>query len=517
MKMLPKILAVAALAAISAWPAAAQDASERLVITDASGDRGLLAPFVHQQRGPGYFYTTYVFDSLLDQDAAGKIVAGLASAWSCTDDGMSCDITLNPAARWHDGAPVTAEDVAFTFGYMTAHPYSWVSVANIDNAEVLSSDAVRVTLKRPDASFIPSTLVGLPILPQHIYQSVEAPEQFTAPEATIGSGPYKLVSFDKALRRYLFEANADYYRGAPRFGQLVIVEMTPEAAIAAAKAGEVDVIGDLPFDLVDMAREAGLYVTTATSNHPVRLGFNHRGLFSQTSLRRALAHVLDRQELVGIVYQDAAVVADLGYFQKGSPWRADSEDAVYAHDEDQAAALFEAQGWSRGADGKWSNGGTPVVLRLMTDRSLSKLATALADQLEAFGIGVDLQILETAALQERAQSGEYDISLFASSTLGDPGGIARRVLGPVWNSDGYADPDGKMKALLDAQSVAVDADARLQLLHQFQALYAEELPALMLANPIWASASNGKVEPRFLPDGVAIGIPMALPKSIFLP
>lgn len=72
-----------------------------------------------------------------------------------------------------------------------------------------------------------------------------------------------------------------------------------------------------------------------------------------------------------------------------------------------------------------------------------------------------------------------------------------------------------MRGLIEAQSAATDPEERLKLLHRFEALYAEELPSLMLVNALWATGHNDRISPAFLPDGVASGIPMALHKSMF--
>ncbi|MBB4303189.1 peptide/nickel transport system substrate-binding protein [Rhodobium orientis] len=486
------------------------------MIADASSDRGMPAPYVHHKNGPGYIYTSYVFDTLIDHGANGDLTPGLAESWTLSDDGLVADLTLNDKARWHDGTPVTAEDVAFTFAYMTDHPYVLTSVAMVDTVEAISKDHARITLKRPYAGLQSGPLLSLPILPKHIYQDQPAPERFVDRKAATGSGPYKLVSYDKAQGRYLFERNDGYYRGTPKFRQVAIVKMAPDAALQAMAAGEVDVIGSLPWTKVEAAKKAGLNVLSARSNHPVRLVFNHQGMFREKDLRHALAFAIDRQALIDVVYQDGAVVAETGYFQMGSPWRRETADPDYAHDADKAAALFRQNGWERGDDGRWHRDGSPVVLRLIADKSFNNLATALADQLEAFGISVDLRILERAAQQEHVRTGDFDLALFTASTMGDPNGVARRVTSPMfWRGDRFQDSEA-MKAAIRAQAGALDHAERLDQLHRFQALYAEELPAYMLVNPIWTTVHSDKVTPRYLGDGVAFGIPSALHKSMFL-
>jgi peptide/nickel transport system substrate-binding protein len=492
----------------------AQDGGrQRLVITDAKGDRGMLAPYLHHKDGPGYLYTTYVFDALVGQDDAGRPEPALASAWTMSADGLVFDIHLNARARWHDGQPVTAGDVAFTFDYMATHPYAFASIAGVAKAEVVAADHVRIHLKRPDASFLSSTLVALPILPQHVYSSETAPERFTDAQAAIGSGPYKLARYDKAQGRYLLDRNPDYYRATPKFEQVAIVQMAPEPSLEAMKAGEVDVVSNLPMDRLPQAEAAGAKVLTAPSNHPVRLTFNHRRRFADRAVRLAVAQALDRQTLVDIVYRGAAIVAETGYFQKDSSWGV--ETPAPAHDPEKSRALLRDAGWTTSADGRWTLDGNPVRLSLVTDKNFARLATVIAGQLESFGLPVDVRILETAALQDGLKSEDYDLALLASSTMGDPGGIARRVIGDAWSSDRFPDKTGEMKRLLDEQAVTTDPQARLSLLHRFQALYAEELPSLMLVNPIWATAYDDKVTPRFLPDGIAIGIPSGLHKSMF--
>ncbi len=507
--------AIAVVVASATLPVHADGADERLVIASARSDRGMPAPYVHQKNGPGYIYTSYVFDTLIDHGPDGGLAPGLAKSWTLSDDGLVCDLMLEEKARWHDGKPVTAEDVAFTFAYMSDHPYVLASVDMVDTVVAISKEHVRITLKQPYAGLQFGLLLSLPILPKHVYQDQTTPERFVDKKAATGSGPYKLVSYDKAQGRYLFERNEGYYRGTPKFRQVAIVKMAPDAALQAMAAGKVDVIGSLPWTKVDAARQAGLNVLSARSNHPVRLVFNHQGLFREKTLRHALALAIDRQTLVDVVYQNGAIVAETGYFQKGSPWRSESADPAYAHDADKAVALFRRNGWERGDGGRWHRDGSPIVLKLIAAKRFNNLATALADQLEAFGISIDLRILERAAQQEHVRTGDFDLALFTASTMGDPTAIAHRVLSPMfWRGDRFQ--NDAMTSAIRAQARAVDHAERLRHLHRFQALYAEELPAYMLVNPIWTTVHSDKVTPRYLVDGVAFGIPNAMHKSMFL-
>ncbi len=495
--------------------AAAED-TKPLVIVDSVGDRGMLAPFVHHRNGFAYVYTSYLFDALASQDKDGKIVPALANAWTISDDGLVCDITLNKNARWHDGEPVTSEDVVFSFTYHAEKAYHFLSLRTIAKVEAIAADKVRVTLKRPDAALEGSALISMPILPKHIYKDQPTPARFTDAKAAIGSGPYKLVKYDKAQGRYLLESNKDYCCGKPKFDQIVIAKMGPEAAIQAMKTGQVDIIGKLPYSKLPAAKKAGLNVLTNPGKHPIRLVFNHGGLFGDKSLRHGLAYAIDRQALVDVAYpKGAAVVAETGYFQKGTPWFSEQSDPGYAFDAEKAAGLLTKGGWTKDARGKWSLNGEPLKLRLIAEKRTKGLATALAEQLEAFGIGMEVRLLQRAAIVERAKKKQYDLALFTASSLGDPSGATRRVFGKVWRSDGYT-PGEPMKMAMKAQASAVTKEERMKHLSKFQTLYAEELPSYILVDTLWTTVHSDRVTPFYMPNGIALGVPLALHKSILL-
>lgn len=513
------ILSKAALAAsaimVSHKPSAAANGDEHLVIADARGDYGLLAPFAHAANGPAYVYTSYVFDALVGQDNAGVPVPALADHWEPSDDGKDWNIVLNTRARWHDGAPVSASDVAFTIACMKENPYLFASTAGIQSVETADARTLTLRLAKPDSGFVNSVLCALPIMPRHIYEGKAEAVRLGDRIASTGSGPYRLAEYDKAQGRYLLTRNPDYYRGRPRFEQILIGRMGPDAALVEMQRGAVDIIPDLPVALVPRAKAVGAGVLIARSNHPERVVFNHRGLFATRNMRHAIAHILDRQALLDTVYPGQAVIAEIGYFQSGSQWHSDINLPAYPTDAVSAEKLLISEGWARTSNNGWLSKGEPIRLRLLTDGRYRRTATVVAEQLERFGLGVDLRILEAAALQQLIQSDDFDLLIRATSTIGDPGTIAGRVLANGWSGDRFPDTDGRFRSLLDEQAQTADPEQRRRILGRFQRAYAEELPSLMLVNPLWATAHNERVRPAFLPDGIGGGIPMSVPKSIF--
>ncbi len=131
-----KMLCVVALLIISASllleaPAAAQAQVQEIRIGDSKGDWGSPNAYRHYPRGPGYIRMSWVFDTLVWKDREGYMPA-LADSWSYDPAKMAFTFNLNPKAKWHDGQPVTAQDVAFTIEYFKKYPYSWISVDDIE-------------------------------------------------------------------------------------------------------------------------------------------------------------------------------------------------------------------------------------------------------------------------------------------------------------------------------------------------------------------------------------------------
>ncbi|WP_260106112.1 ABC transporter substrate-binding protein [Phaeobacter inhibens] len=230
-----------------------------------------------------------------------------------------------------------------------------------------------------------------------------------------------MAAYDKAQGRYRLEATEDHPLGRPRFDQIWIVKMGPDAALQAMSAGEVDVISYLPPDRLPEALSAGFAVETSPSDHVLRLGFNHRGQFQKKELRQAIAYAVDRSALLAIAFPGVAELAETGYFQPGSKWQSDEATEGYAYDPAQARDLLLAAGWTQNRAGRWQTQGEEIRLRLLTDGREVKPARVIAEQLEAFGFAVDLRVMEVAALRSLVADGDYDLTLFSSSTLGRSG------------------------------------------------------------------------------------------------
>ncbi|HBR98919.1 MAG TPA: ABC transporter substrate-binding protein, partial [Gammaproteobacteria bacterium] len=398
-------LAIGVLAIASILLSAPAASEERLVIADGRGDWGGLAPYLHIPRGPGYVYTSFVFDTLLWKDETGKLSPALAQAWHHDDSGLCYRFTMREDATWHDGRVLGVDDVVFTIAYMQQHPYRFVDLGPIESARRLSERDAEICMHKPYAPFLTTIAASLPILPKHIYHKVEQPDRFRTSEAMIGSGPYRVDIYNRAQGRYRLLRNDNYYGGSPRYKAIHIAKMQPDAALVALQKGEVDVMA-VSHDRVPQFIEAGVALQRQLSNHPYRLVFNHGGSFRETALRQALAYAIDRQALLDVVYPDRAIVAAVGYFQGDA---ATPDLAPYAYAPKKAAALLQAQGWERQTNGRWHTEDAPVTLSLIASPKARLLAEAVAAQLHTFGIEITLRLEQGPQLSQRLKKHNFDL------------------------------------------------------------------------------------------------------------
>ena len=124
--------------------------------------------------------------------------------------------------------------------YIKDHPYNWVDSSVVENAKATDDSTVKITLTKDYAPFLDQVAGTLPIMPEHVYKDVSDPANFKDAAALTGTGPFKLVNYDKAQGTYLYEANEDYYQGAPKVKQIKFVKISLEMSAAALEKGDVD-------------------------------------------------------------------------------------------------------------------------------------------------------------------------------------------------------------------------------------------------------------------------------------
>jgi peptide/nickel transport system substrate-binding protein len=486
---------------------------EVYTIADPAGDWGFPSPYGHYDRGPGILRMSFLFDTLIWRDAEGFVPA-LAGSWEYIGEETAYLFELRPNVTWHDGEPFTAEDVAFTFRYLEQHPYSLADISMVAAVEVLDDYRLKVKLHEPSAPFLTRVAGAVPILPEHIWQSVENPKEFNRPEAVIGTGPYKLADYNREQGSYLYLANEDYYLGVPLVKQLRFVKLNPQLAGAALLRGEINYT-PIPPDMLAQLQDKDVSILKADNDWALKLMFNHtKEPFSSKEFRQGLAYAIDRQELVDITKRGFGLAGSPGLLSETSAWYNGSVMA-YEYDQEKALSMFRQAGYYYDA-GKLVKNGEPVVFTLLFDPDTERESQLLKSQLERVGIELQLRSVEAKTRDSLVLDWQFELALLGHGGLGtDPSFYTQVIVGPSFHSARYT-ANEQLNSLIKDQLKTMDRTGRLELLSEIQEIYAEEMPSLTLYYPDNYFAHDGQIELYNTWQGVATGVPLPLNKLAFV-
>jgi len=513
MKLIGKGLLVLAMVLILSSSVNAEEKVAVYTIGDTTGDWGFPSPYGHYSRGPGYVRMSLIFDTLVWKDQSG-LVPALAESWQMEGNDAYV-FNLRKNATWNDGEKFTAADVVFTFDYIKQHPYQWVNSKPVKKAEALDDYTVKITLNGTYAPFLEMVAGTLPILPEHIYKSVEDPVQFQEDKALVGTGPYKLVNYDKAQGTYLYEAYDGYYLGAPKVTQLKFVKVSNEMAAAALEKKDVDAVG-VPAETVEKLKKENFVVLSGPRDGITKIMVNHKKEpFSDSMFRQALYYAIDRQALVDNALRGFGVAASPGLFAPDSEW-CNSNVEQYKYDPAKAEALMKDMGYAK--DGQYfSKDGKSLEIEMLVTSTNERVGEMIRQQLDQAGFKVTLRSVDAKTLDSLVGVWNFDLALNSHGGMGGDPEILNRIIGEGYsfNSARYTS-NQKLNDLLDQEVSETDASKRKELVNEVQEVYAQDLPALPLyySDSYWAH--GGLVDAYYTKQGVANGIPIAINKLSFV-
>lgn len=477
----------------------------------------------------------FTHEELLSQNESLEFEPNLATEWEINDDQTEITLTLKEGVTWHDGEDFTADDVVYTYKAMSSPGYieaggirteyvvrllGYEEFNNGDTEEfkgVVAEDDHTVTFKFAEPNVTILKDVAFPIIPEHIFGDVpiaeipEHPATLNAGEV-IGTGPFQ---FTEMLDReqYVLEKNAEYWKGEPYLDQIVWRVVEQSVMLGLLENGEIDFIADPtgvpPADYETVAGLDHIEIIEQTDFGYQLMGYkvNHRtdadvesGTIepdnwepnedmSDQLVRQAMAYAVDRKALVDNLLYGHGSVINAPIAQQF--WAYD-EDAVtpYEYDPEQANALLDEAGYvDTNDDGmrETPDGEEWVVnLNYPTGNQLREdAAPILAQFLEEVGITIDLrQPKEMTAYVEELTNDNTDWDLYLlgwSLGSGDPDpaglwGADASYNYSRWNND---ESEQLLQEAMQAPE-AFEQDYRAEKYSEWQSVFSEELPALLL-------------------------------------
>lgn len=445
-----------------------------------------------------------VFDGLTAVDKMGQIVPSLALEWDVSEDGTTYDFHLRQDVVWHDGAPLTAADVAFTIQAMQDPGYQ--GDANLQdlwlNVTVYQVDdyTVRFTLEEPFPSFLYYTSIGL--LPAHLLGSVPASELPSHPfskERPVGTGRFMVETV--LPDQVVLVANPSYWGPKPMLDKVAFWFYGDWEGLLE-DYGQGIVHGFHPPRLEYLPTLIGmpsleLYSAQSAGYGTIYLNLTRESLpfFQEKEVRQALLYALDRQALIDESLGGQAVIADSPILPMS--WAHDPSVRQYRYDPERAIGLLDASGWQdTDADFVRDKDDIELAFTLLTsdDPNMVRMAEQLASQWQAVGVDTTIRSVSNEAQTTFVLNRNFDAALVEIVLSADPDPY------PLWHStqaesgqnfSGFASEEADM--ILEAGRLTADVEERAEQYRAFQHLFAEEVPSLLLYYPIYTYAVDAQV------------------------
>ena len=428
-----------------------------------------------------------------------------ASDWTISGDALDYTFHLKPEQYWHDGQPVTADDVLFTIGILqNPNVYSlpdltslWRSV----KAEKLDDLTVRFHLSEPFTPFLDYTAIGL--LPKHIWEGVPPADLATKSlNATpIGNGPLKVTEI--AADHIRLEPSP-YYRGSSPYISALELHYYPDHAslFTAFVKGEIDGISQvLPQDLPEATARDDLSLFSAVQSEYLSIVFNLKNedvpFLQEKEVRQALYYGLDRKRLIDEVAGGQGIIAHTPLLPEN--WAYNPNVRKYNYDPAKAAQLLEKAGWvDSDGDGIRDKNGRPLRFMLYSNDDPARQALIEHIAADWRAIGVDAQptpVTFAGLVTDFLNPRRFDAALIGWELTGDPDPYplwhSTQAVGGGQNYSGWSNTQAD--ELMEKGRAIVDENQRKVLYYKFQDIFAEELPALLLYYPVYTYGVSSRV------------------------
>lgn len=452
--------------------------------------------------------STLIYSGLMKYDN-GALVGDLAAKYSVSDDGLVYDFVLKDNIRFHDGTPLTTDDIEFTIqkvqdsALKSPRRADWASIT----IKKISSMEIQFILKQPYAPFLTNTTIG--IIPKHIWKNFDADQFIFSQYNTepIGSGPYEVESVKKSGETpeyYSLNTFSRYHNEKPYISNLTIYFYPNEtAALEAYNAGSID-------NFAGMSPEEAHRIASSTSDSlifhaplprifGVFFNQNNAPVLANKEVRQALNMALDKEKIISEVLYGYGISIDspipVGTFSATTTKKAGDKDA--------AKALLAKAGWLINAEGileKKTKTATQVLefsIATTDAPDLKKTAEIIKADWEDLGARVTVKVFEYGDLSQNIiKTRKYDALLFGEIVGKD------LDLYAFWHSSQRNSPglnlsmyvNSKSDALLENARTTSDNKKRSADYASFEKILQDEVPAAFLYSPEYMYIVSNKIQ-----------------------
>jgi peptide/nickel transport system substrate-binding protein len=463
-----------------------------------------LNPLLDYYNQPDRDVDRLIFNGLLRFDSRGEVQPDLAEKWGMSMDGLTYNLDIQPKAVWHDGKPVTSQDVIFTVEKMrdsaSVLPEDLKTLWRGVEVIALSEKSLQFQLAEAYAPFKDYLTFG--ILPKHLLGNFSYDDIVNASFniQPVGSGPYrfdKLIVEDGQIKGVALKANESYFGQVPFISQ-VAFQYYPDSpqAYSAYAQGVVQGIGEVSQEILRQGLDnPNLSMYSSRKPEVAMILFNLKNnevkFFQDKTVRRALLTGLNRRGMIDKIYSGQGIIASVpllsgtwAYYDGLTPVDYDSQNAV---------ALLKQQGFAlvNAGDTVRAKEGASLKFELLYPQDAVHQAIAEAVQADWAKIGVAVTLKAVAydlLVLDHLQPLNYQAALvdlnFASSP--DPDPYPFWDISQVGGGQNYSQWENRIASeYLEQARVSGDTEERAKLYRNFQVIFSDELPALPLLYPVY--------------------------------
>ncbi len=496
-----------------AAPAPIQPATGGMYTEAIVGQLDRLNPLLDYYNQADHDLDRLIYSSLFRFDDRGLPQGDLVESWGISKDGNVFNVSLRPKAVWHDGQPVTSEDVAFTIDLLRNQVIPgpedlrkfWQQIQVV----ILDQSTLQFRLPEPFAPFLDYLTFG--ILPKHLLSSV-SPEDFVNASFNlrpVGSGPYLFDRFlieEGQVKGVVLKAFAQYYHNPP-FIEQIVFRYYPDAKLALEdyRKGEVMGIAHIPDSLLGKALtepKLKLYTGRLPGLSLLYLNLNEPTLpfFQDVAIRRALLMGLNRQWIVDRILGGQAILAHGPIFPGTWAYYEGIEQVPY--NPELAVSTLKKAGYTVPAEGGGVRAKGSVFLSfemVYPDQApYGDIAKFIQDSWAGLGVKVDLKALPYAdLLGNYLEPRSYQAALVELNLAHtpDPDPYPFWHQAQVTGGQNYSGwNDRQASEFLEQARIQVDFNERLRFYRNFQVRFTMEMPALPLFIPVYTYAVDEQVQ-----------------------
>lgn len=439
----------------------------------------------------------YLLDTLIYRDIDNTYKPYLAEKWTISEDGKTITFFLRDGVTFHDGTPLNAEAVRFTYQRIMQEGSKSPlvsSFSNIESIEAIGENQVVFHLKQPSSTLFSALSTA--------YAGIISPSAVEKYGDSfglnlVGSGPFKLENWQSGVSISVIR-NEEYKWGpsilknqASPYLERILFKVVPDATtqLMAFQSGEVDVIFiNQPSQLEVLRNDPSAQLIETNLNSLVYLGFNVQAEpFGDVRVRRAIAHLIDKDEIVNTALGGIGTAAFSPLAPTLPGYDESLKDEAPLYNPEEAEKLLLEAGFEKGADGKWVNkeNAEELSLEILTSTRAPNeaIATVIQEQLQRAGITVSIKLLESNAASELAAKGEYQTMLWRydwndADVLNVYLSTSR--IGRT-NRSFYSNP--ALDEILEAAAMEMDAQKRNELYSEAQKILIQEQPWIPIYSP----------------------------------